>query len=158
MNDFDNRANIDDDEESLFDNPSENDLKKEQIINELIDEFKENRIALKTLIVDLEKLKERIDSIFPQNLDARYMRFFEDKIKAATQLFSAILEIRKEIAKGLKTEIELRNNNTGDDNKDIMISQEELRSLSNKIESFNKLKKKNDKKLKIIDKKEKELK
>jgi hypothetical protein len=110
---------------------------KEQIIKTLVEEFKENREALKFLIKDLESLKSKIDSIFPENLDKRYMRFFEEKVKAATQLFSAILEIRKEISKGLKTEIEMRNKiDLDDDSVGDLVSSADIRNLATRVEKF----------------------
>lgn len=112
---------------------------KEQIIKSLIDEYKENREALKGYIKDLEQLKEKIDSIFPSNLDARYMRFFEEKIKAATQLFSAILQMRVEISRGLKTEIDLRKNLIFDDEESgNLISATDIRQMAEQVEKFQK--------------------
>ena len=119
---------------------SANSNEKVQIIKTLIDEYKDNREALKILIKDLEKLKEKIDTIFPENLDKRYMRFFEEKVKAATQLFSAILQIRIEISKGLKTEIEMRNKISLDENdkSNNLLTQEDIREMAKQLENFQK--------------------
>jgi len=51
------------------------------IYENLINEFLEQRSAIKLMIADLEKFKSRIDTILPESLDKRYIKFFEEKIK-----------------------------------------------------------------------------
>ena len=77
-------------------------------VDELLKEYDEHRIAIKVMIADLEALKDNIDRIIPTTLEARYVRFFEEKIKTVTSLFNALLEMRKEIARSVKEEIEIR--------------------------------------------------
>ena len=77
-------------------------------VEELLKEYDEHRIEIKVMIVDLEALKENIDKIIPTSLEARYVRFFEEKIKTVTSLFNSLLEMRKEIARSVKEEIEIR--------------------------------------------------
>lgn len=77
-------------------------------IENLIFEYNEQRLKLKEMIVDLEKLKNNIEKIFPSTLDNRYIKFFDEKIKTTTELFKALLDIRREISKNLKDEIEFR--------------------------------------------------
>ena len=90
------------------------------IYESLIEEFKAQRTAIKDMITDLEKIKVKIDSLFPEQLDKRYMRFFEEKIKSVTELFKVILDMRKEIIKNTKDEFELRRKlNSSDDSADI---------------------------------------
>ena len=62
-------------------------------VEELIKEYREQRDALKVMIVDLEKIKQKVNTLFPETLDKRYAMFFEQKVKAATGLFSAVLEM-----------------------------------------------------------------
>jgi hypothetical protein len=76
----------------------------------LINEFSLQRDELNVMIKDLEKIKEKIELLFPENLDKRYIRFFEEKMKSLTSLFGTILDIRKEIMKSVKTEFDLRKN------------------------------------------------
>lgn len=76
--------------------------------SDLIQEFVDQRKSLKEMITDLEKFKENINTILPTNLDKRYLKFFEEKIKTVTELFKAILDIRKEISKSVKDEFEIR--------------------------------------------------
>jgi hypothetical protein len=105
------------------------------LIDELLKQFQEHRDAIKVMIEDLERLKVRIDTLIPASLDARYIRFFEEKIKAVTALFNALLDMRKEIASTLKTEIELRRKLGIESEFDIegMI---DIRKLSRKVEEF----------------------
>jgi len=81
---------------------------QEAKIDELLEEFTSHRNAIKDMIVDLEKIRTKIDKLIPDNLDNRFVRFFEEKVKSITGLFNSLLEMRKEIAKSAKDEIEIR--------------------------------------------------
>lgn len=112
----------------------------EQIINDLLNEFKGHRDAVMNMITDIEKLKAKIDTIIPEKLDARYVRFFEEKVKTATEFFKALLEMRKEIQKSLKDEIELRRKI---DVKDRSMGIEDLidiRKMADKVADFKRTK------------------
>ena len=110
---------------------------QQERIDFLLKEYDDHRDAIKSMITDLEKIRERIDTLIPDNLDARYMRFFEEKVKSMTGLFNALLEMRKEIAKSVKDEIEIRRRIKGDD--DSMLDIEDMldvRSMADKIDQF----------------------
>jgi len=77
-------------------------------IESLLKEFDEHRDAIKEMISQIEEIRNKVDRLIPTNLDARYIRFFEEKVKSITNLFSTLLEMRKEITKSVKDEIELR--------------------------------------------------
>ena len=112
------------------------------IYQKLINEFIEQRNAIKKMIDDLEKFKVRIDQILPENLDKRYMRFFEEKIKAVTELFRVILDMRKEIIKNTKDEFELRRKiGTGENDDDI----NEIFDIKKIAEKVDKLRKEKEK-------------
>jgi len=104
----------------------------------LIEEFSEQRTQLKNMVLELEKLKVGIEKIFPERLDARYSRFFEEKIKTVTELFKAILDIKKEISKLIKDELDLRNKygQLGED-EDAYLGAADIRTLAKKIEQLN---------------------
>lgn len=107
-----------------------------QIINELLQEFKTHRASIMSMINDLEALKANVDRLFPEKLDARYMRFFEEKIKSATELFKTLLEMRKEIQKSLKEEIDLRRKvDLEGDDVDVEKSID-IRGLAEKVQNF----------------------
>jgi len=112
----------------------------EQIIEELLKEFKEHRDAVMQMVGDIEVLREKIDKLIPDQLDARYIRFFEEKVKTATEFFRALLEMRKEIQKSLKDEIDIRRKINVVD-KDIDIEDiVNIRNLAGKVEEFKKKK------------------
>ena len=126
--------------------------KTEEIVEGLLLEFKEQRDSLKLMILDLEKVKEKIDNLFPEGtLDKRYSRFFEEKVKSATGIFSALLDIRKEISRGLKDEIELRRKLVKEE-KDFGAGLENLLDIGNLASKFEKLQKVNNKAKEKIDK------
>jgi len=112
----------------------------EEIIDELLREFKGHRAAIMQMIGDIEKLKGKIDTLLPDQLDARYVRYFEEKVKTATEFFKTLLEMRKEIQKSLKDEIELRRKINVDEKslgiEDII----DIRKLASKVEEFKKKK------------------
>jgi len=114
---------------------------QETIISGLLKEFKEQRESLAEMIKDLEELKSRIYRLFPEQLDKRYVRFFEEKVKAATGLFNALLDIRKEINKSLKDEIDLRRKISGKDDEEIEKILN-IRAIAEKVEKIQKDQKK----------------
>jgi hypothetical protein len=112
-------------------------MENEQIINDLLSEYIEHRASIKIMITDLEKLKEKIETILPEKMDKRYKFFFEEKIKTITQLFSSLLDMRKEIAKSVKEEIEIRRKisiKDSDNFEDIL----DIRKIAEKVEQFKK--------------------
>jgi len=83
------------------------DLQQERI-EKLLIEFESHRTAIKVMVTDLEGLKQNIEKMFPEKYDSRYRWQFEEKIKTLTALFNSLLEMRKEIAKSVKDEIDIR--------------------------------------------------
>lgn len=110
--------------------------RNEKIIDELLDQFKGHRDAILAMIDDLEVIKKKVDTIIPESIDRRYARFFEEKVKSVTDFFSTMLDMRKEITKSLKDEVELRRKIVI---KDAAISLDEIidvRGLAKKVEKF----------------------
>jgi len=81
---------------------------QQQKIEELLKEFSTHRDEIKKMINDLEQIRKNVDKLIPEILDSRYIRYFEEKVKSITHLFNALLEMRKEIAKSAKDEIDIR--------------------------------------------------
>lgn len=117
---------------------------------ELIKEFKLQRDALKVMIVDLEKIKEKIDKILPDSMDKRYVRFFEEKIKSITELFRTILDMRKEIAENAKDEFMLRQKISGPDLDDYE-SIFDIRKIAQRVEKLTNAKTTIEEKLQITE-------
>lgn len=107
--------------------------------DELLKEFDEQRTSLKKMIDDLEKLKEKIDVLFPNSIEKRYIMFFQEKIKTVSELYRVILDMRKEIIKSTKDEIEIRTKTTSDDDGSWELL--DIRKIATRIENL-----KNDKK------------
>lgn len=121
----------------------------EDIIDGLLCQFQVQRDEILKMISELETIKGKIDALIPNTLDKRYFRFFEEKVKAVTGFFNILLEMRKEITKTLKDEIELRrkvkiHDDDFDPEKDL--------DLNTIAKSIDKLNKKRDKVKECIDK------
>ena len=112
---------------------------KNDKIESLLGEFTEQRVALLEMIKDLDKIKQKVDILFPDKIiDVRYVRLFEEKIKAATELFKVIIDIRKEVSRSIKEEIDMRKKfKTGAlDADDIFESMLDIRELARKVEKY----------------------
>jgi len=113
------------------------DNEKQSIMDELIAEFKIHRNAIMDMIKDLEEIKATINRLIPTTLDSRYVRFFEEKVKTITEVFRTLLDMRKEIQKSLKEEIDIRRKSgsaVGDD--DDIEQYLNIRKLADKVEEF----------------------
>lgn len=117
------------DEETFVDEQQEK-------INSLLTEYDDHRAAIKGMINDLEKIREKIDILIPDSLDNRYIRFFEEKVKSMTGLFSTLLEMRKEIAKSVKDEIDIRRRIKTEDELIDLEDMLDVRSMAAKVEQF----------------------
>lgn len=109
-------------------------MSQQEKINGLLEEFKEQREELKKMVQDVEKQKEQVEALFSQgSKDYRSMRVFEEKLRAATEFFKTILEMRKEINRSLKEESEMRRKiDTNEKGEDIG----DIRDLANSIENL----------------------
>ena len=113
--------------------------KQQEKIEQLLIEFTGQRIALLEMIKDLDNIKKKVNILFPDKImDVRYVRLFEEKIKAATELFKVVIDIRKEVSKSIKDEIEMRKKfKTGQlDADDIFESMLDIRELARKVEKY----------------------
>jgi len=108
------------------------------IIEELIVQFEAQRKAILEMIGQLETIKQKIDILIPDTLDKRYLRFFEEKVKTITNLFTTLLEMRKEISKNLKEEIEIRRKIVMKETDFDFESTIDVRKIADTIENFKK--------------------
>ena len=107
-------------------------------VMELLNEFALHRDEIKKMITEVDEIRQSIDKLIPKKLDARYMHFFEEKVKSMTSFFSALLDMRKEIIKSIKDEIELRRKlGAAGDSIDVEDAID-IRSVAEKIELFQK--------------------
>jgi len=119
----------------------------ETIIQDLLEDFGEQRKALNQMIKDVEELKADINKLFPEKLNARYQKFFEDKVKTAVSMLNVLLDVRKELIKLTKDEIELRRKVVGKGDLNDLVN---VRDLVKKVENFNGTKNKLEKKKKKL--------
>jgi len=108
----------------------------EELLDELLAEYREHRLEIKKMIKELDDIKEKIDRLIPTSLDARYLRFFEEKVKTITSLFNALLDMRKEITKSVKEEIEIRRKVTTKSGEEEIEDLIDIRRAAEKIEEF----------------------
>ena len=105
-------------------------------VEHLLTEFDDHRKAIKDMIEEMNGIKANIDRLIPTTLDARYVRFFEEKVKSITALFNSLLDMRKEIVKSVREEIELRRKlDVGDGNYDLE-NIIDIRKVAEKVEGF----------------------
>lgn len=114
----------------------------DEIIDELLKEFDKQRIEINKMINELNDIRAKIDTLIPTSLDARFMRFFEEKVKSVTGLFNSLLDMRKEISKSIKDEIELRRKLTSPDKLIDVEDMLDVRKMVRKIDDFKKVKEK----------------
>ncbi len=115
-------------------------------IEQLLNEYDIHRAAIKDMIADLEKIRVRVDTLIPDTLDARFMRYFEEKVKSVTALFNSLLDMRREIAKSIKDEIDIRRRIKNTDKIADIEEMLDIRGLASKIDQFKNEKEKIQKK------------
>lgn len=135
----------------MNDNDNNEDI-VENSIEPLLKEFAQQREAIKLMINDLEKVKEHLDRLFPESLDKRYVMMFQEKMKAVSSLFSSLLDMRKEISKSIKDEIELRRKINI--NKTDITNLEELIDVRKLEKKFNEIKRTKSKIINLVEKNE----
>jgi len=77
-------------------------------IESLLAEFTESRNQLTNYMADVDKIRSKVEAIFPNDSDFRNKFVLEEKIKAMSSFFSTLLNIRQEFNKSIKEEIEIR--------------------------------------------------
>ena len=105
------------------------------VIDSLFTDFREQRDQLKKMLIDLDSMKSKINTLFPEALTARNKFFFNENVKTATALFSSFLEVRKEVIKSIKDEIELRRRFELEE-RDLEMGDDEVRKIAEKIEQL----------------------
>lgn len=110
-------------------------MEKEHV-ERLLVEFEDHRKAIKEMIEELDVIKKNIDRLIPASLDARYIRFFEEKVKSITALFNSLLEMRKEITKSVREEIDIRRKVDSKDGIDDIEDLIDVRKVARRVECF----------------------
>jgi hypothetical protein len=118
-------------------------MSREEKCDQLLNEFKSQRDEIIKMVVEVELLKENISKLFPERMDSRYSHFFEEKVKTMTAFFNVLLDMRKEIIRSLKDEIELRKRvEQGELGQEDLEGLLDVRKISEKLDIFKKKTKK----------------
>jgi len=126
----------------------EEDSDQQDIFESLIKEFSQSRQEIYGMLEELDKISKNVKELFPDKFDARYRMVFQERVKAVTELFKACLDMRKEITKNIKEEIELRRRIGKSDSIENIEEILNIASMAEKIEDFQKKVSVNKKKIK----------
>lgn len=107
----------------------------------LLGEFSTQRDAIKDMIKEVEVLRGKVDLLFPERIDAITRRFLEDKVKTMVSFYNVLLDMRKEITKSIKDELDIRRRvESGDVDVNNIGELLDIRDIVSTIESFEKKK------------------
>ena len=109
---------------------------QDDIFDSLIKEFSKSRNEIYSMIEELDGIMKNVKELFPEKFDARYRMVFQERVKAVTELFKACLDMRKEITKNIKEEIELRRKVGKSDSIENIEEILNIASMAEKIEDF----------------------
>ena len=112
-------------------------MQLEGLVEGLLNEFKSQRDQIVAMVEEVEGLRKQVALLFPESIDSRTRRFLEDKVKAMVAFYNVLLDMRKEISKSIKDELEVRRRL--DDNEvdlEDIDSLLDIRELSKKVEKF----------------------
>lgn len=139
-----------DDNKDVYKEKDIDDNSGDEIIHGLLSEFKDQRLALHKMIEELETIRKNVDKLFPETLDKRFLMYFQEKVKAVTGLYSSLLDMRKEINKSLKDEIELRRKVKSKEDDEDIDDLMDIRSIADKVNKLQKEKEKKQAKVEIL--------
>lgn len=123
-------------------------LETNEKIEQLLIQFANCRQEITEMIKEIEEISKIVKSLFPDKFDTRYRMIFQERVRATTELFKTLLDMRKEIIKSIKDEIEIRRRlNKGDKIEDL----EGLLNMSSIMEKIENLENKKNKSKKIKD-------
>jgi hypothetical protein len=109
----------------------------DNVIENLLKEFKEQRDKIKSMILEVEKLSEQVSNLFPEQIDMRTRKFLEDKVKTTVAFFNVLLDMRKEVSKSIRDEVEVRRRMTEEEfNPDDIESMLDIGGMAKQIEKF----------------------
>lgn len=83
-------------------------MKVDDIILGLLLEFKSQRDEVVAMVEEVEDLRSQVSLLFPEKIDIRTRKFLEDKVKAMVGFYNVLLDMRKEISKSIKDELDFR--------------------------------------------------
>ena len=76
-------------------------------INGLLNQYTIRRTKVEEYIGEMEVLKDKVSSMFPDRVDHRSRVYLEEKIKASASFFQTLLSLTQEYNKSIVTEIDI---------------------------------------------------
>ena len=111
---------------------SDNEVVLDPKIQELLGKLSNSRDELSKYMDDVEKIRQKVDQIFPPGQDFRNKWVLEEKIKAISSFYTTLLNIRQEFNKTIKEEIEVRRKiEAGDDSGEATL---DIRAIAKMLE------------------------
>lgn len=112
-------------------------MQLDELVEGLLAEFKTQRDQIKDMVAEVDQMRKDVNQLFPESVDARTRKFLEDKVKAMVGFYNVLLDMRKEISKSIKDELEVRRRLDSDDfDPEDIDSLLDIRELSKKVEKF----------------------
>lgn len=116
-------------------------MQMDERVEELLGEFNSQRIEIKNMITEIEELRTSVSMLFPETIDARTRKFLEEKMKTMVAFYNVLLDMRKEISKSIKDELDIRRRITEDgldvEDVDALL---DIGELARKVEKFSEMK------------------
>lgn len=122
-------------------------MQLDEKVEQLLADFSVQRNAIQNMIDEVEALRSQVSQLFPDTIDARTRKFLEEKVKTMVGFYNVLLDMRKEISKSIKDEMDMRRRITDEElDLDDVDSLLDIGSLAKKVEKFQ------DQKIKIQNK------
>ena len=115
-------------------------MQADTVVERLLLEFKDQREQIKNMVDEVEKLRAQISLLFPESIDARTRKFLEDKIKTMVAFYNVLLDMRKEITKSLKDELDVRRRLEDGDELGDIAEMLDISDMARRVETFKKAK------------------
>jgi len=111
------------------------DIEYDPIVEGLLSKYSESRDQLELDLKSVISLKDRLGTLFPDDLNFRNKFVLEEKIKSCTGFYSTILSMRQEINRSLSNEIDIRRKLNIKANEGNVI---DIRKLAEQVETLQK--------------------
>ena len=112
-------------------------MQLDSTIENLLKEFKIQRDRIADMVEEVEKMRSQVALLFPETIDARTRKFLEDKVKAMVGFYNVLLDMRKEISKSIKEELDVRRRlEEGDVNIDDIEEMLDIGEMARRVEKF----------------------
>lgn len=88
-------------------------------IYKLLGDLSNNRDELMDMLNDVKKFRSQIDKLLPEKVDFKNKWLLPERLKTVTEITRNELSIRQQIDTSIKTEIDIRRKEKGEDENDF---------------------------------------